>query len=334
MKKLLIGLAVAAMLVSCSKDETVEMPQSKAINFTNAFVNNGTRSIVDPSFTTATLENFNVYGFSDQDKIFNGTEVSNSGGTWYYAPLVYWFKDHVYTFGAIAPSSVTADEATLNGTVVDMTVNFANVDGTTDLLYAAPAQVTADEAFIASPTPVGLTFNHQLAKVKFTFANQLGAAYDIQVKNVKITDGWSNGTITLGTTNAWSAQSGVVELNFGDVVTDDTDATADNVAYGTEAETYNERLLIPSAADKTYAVTFSVDVYDGDVLMETYDHSITISGVELKLGYCYDFKATFTMENINPEETLKPIEFTVNSVEDWNDTDEDQTMDIPVTPGA
>ena len=53
MKKIfLIGLAATAMLASCSNDETVEMAQQKAIGFSNAFVNNGTRSIVDPSFTT------------------------------------------------------------------------------------------------------------------------------------------------------------------------------------------------------------------------------------------------------------------------------------------
>ena len=69
MKKLfMIGLAATAMLASCSNDETVEMAQSKAIGFSNAFVNNGTRSIVDPSFTTETLEDFLA------DKVFAGDQ--------------------------------------------------------------------------------------------------------------------------------------------------------------------------------------------------------------------------------------------------------------------
>ena len=57
MKKLfMIGLAATAMLASCSNDETMEMAQQKAIGFSNAFVNNGTRSIVDPvSYTHLTL---------------------------------------------------------------------------------------------------------------------------------------------------------------------------------------------------------------------------------------------------------------------------------------
>lgn len=327
MKKLfLMGLAAAAMLASCSKDETVEMPKSKAISFTNAFVNNGTRSIVDPSFTTSTLQNFRVYGFSNTDKVFDGTEVTNESGTWSYQNPVYWFEDHVYTFGAIAPSSVTATSATLNGDKVDMTVNFTN-NGTTDLLYAAPDQVTANADFLADPQPVALTFNHQLAKVKFSFENGLGAGYNMTVENVNITNGWASGTLTVGTTNGWSDQVGIQPLAFGNVVADGTDTDADVIANGVQAETYNEMLMIPSAAEKKYTATFTVKVYDGDALMDTYEHTVEISGVELKLGYCYDFKATITMANVDPEQPLTPIEFNP-SVSGWTDGSE-PTVDIP-----
>ena len=327
MKKLFfMGLAAAAMLASCSKDETVEMPQSKAISFTNAFVNNGTRSIVDPSFTTSTLQNFRVYGFSNNDKVFDGTEVTNNRGTWNYQPPVYWFKDHVYTFGAIAPSSVTATSATLNGEKVDMSISFTN-NGTTDLLHAAPAKVTADEDFLADPQAVALTFNHQLAKVKFSFVNNLGTGYNMTVENVNITNGWASGTLTVGTTNAWSAQAGILPLAFGNVVADGTDTNADAIANGSEAETYNEMLMIPSAADKKYTATFTIKVYDDTTLMDTYEHTVEITGVELKLGYCYDFKATISMDNVDPEQPLKPIEFNP-SVSDWAQGGE-QTVDVP-----
>ena len=98
MKKLfLMGLAATFMLAGCSKDETVKMPQAKVISFSNAFVDKGTRSIVDPSFTTSSLQNFRVYGFSNSDMDFDGTEVINTSGTWGYQNPVYWFEDHVYT---------------------------------------------------------------------------------------------------------------------------------------------------------------------------------------------------------------------------------------------
>lgn len=94
MKKLfMIGLAATAMLASCSNDETMEMAQQKAIGFSNAFVNNGTRSIVDPSFTKETLEDFAVYGFTQNGQIFEGDKVYEGGSAstgWSYDVLQYW----------------------------------------------------------------------------------------------------------------------------------------------------------------------------------------------------------------------------------------------------
>jgi len=91
MKKLFfLGLAAAAVLTSCSNDETVEIAQPNTIGFSNTFVNNGTRSIVDPSFTTTTLKSFAVYGFTQNGQIFNGTEVTNGDKGWTYTPLQYW----------------------------------------------------------------------------------------------------------------------------------------------------------------------------------------------------------------------------------------------------
>lgn len=113
MKKLfMIGLAATAMLASCSNDETMEMAQQKAIGFSNAFVNNGTRSIVDPSFTKETLEDFAVYGFTQNGQIFEGDKVYEGGSAstgWSYDVLQYWVPGNTYTFGAIAPYSVATN---------------------------------------------------------------------------------------------------------------------------------------------------------------------------------------------------------------------------------
>lgn len=73
MKKVFfLGIAAATMLASCSKNETVDVPQGKAIGFSNTFVDNATRSVVDPSFTTTSLGNFAVYGFTQNGQIFDG----------------------------------------------------------------------------------------------------------------------------------------------------------------------------------------------------------------------------------------------------------------------
>lgn len=338
-----MGIAAAAMLASCSLDETLETARdTRVIGFSNAFVDNATRSVVDPSFTVGTLRNFAVYGFTQNGQIFDGVTVSSAdnGSTWTYNPIQYWVEGNQYAFAAIAPASVSVSGETLTGSSVadykvGMTVSFTN-DGKTDLLYANGGAFNADETFMASPQPVGLTFKHQLSKVKFSFKNNVSGAYNIKVTDVKITDAKSTGTLTVSTAadNAWSNVGGdPLELSFGAAgITSET--TADAIGFGTEVETYNEQLMIPTASTESYNVTFTVELLNGTVSMGTYNHTATISGVELKLGYCYDFAAELNADNIvvdpeDPDAELKPIEFKVNEISDWTKDEMDQTIDIP-----
>lgn len=342
MKKLfMIGLAATAMLASCSNDETVEMAQQKAIGFSNAFVNNGTRSIVDPSFTTKTLEDFAVYGFTQAGQIFKGDKVYKGGSAstgWSYDVLQYWVPGNTYTFGAIAPHSVATNVSDValpeNAKKVEMTVAFTNTDADqVDLLHAEPAQIAGTEVTETYKTPVSMTFRHQLSKVKFSFENAVGEGYNVKVSNIKIMDAYTNGTLTVAANgNTWSAQANnTLGLDFGNVVADD--ATADEAAVIANAatlESYNEKLMIPMDATATYTVTFTAELYQGDVLLGSYNHEVKIENVEFKLGYCYDFKASLTHENIT-DKPLNPIEFDVTNVEDWNKTDIDQELDVPTT---
>lgn len=338
MKKIfLIGLTAAAMLASCSNDETVEMAQQKAIGFSNAFVNNGTRSIVDPSFTTTSLNDFAVYGFTQKGQIFNGEKVSKGGTAWSYDNVQYWVPGNTYTFGAIAPYSVAANVSKValpeNATKVEMEVAFTNTDAKqVDLLHAAPTQITGVTATYT--TPVSMTFNHQLSKVKFSFENAVGAGYNVIVKDVKIKDAYANGTLTVAATkNTWGGQTNKnLELNFGNVVADG--ATADEaavIANTKTLESYNEKLMIPMGSSAIYTVTFTAELYKGDVLLGTYNHRVEIKNVEFKLGYCYDFKASLTHKNITGQDELNPIEFAVTKVEDWNKADVDKGLNVPTT---
>lgn len=334
MKKIyLIAAAAAAMamLASCNKDETVEMTRHNAIGFSNAFVDNSTRSAVDPSLTKETLGSFAVYGFTQDGQIFDGTAVSSSdaGATWTYSPTQYWVEGNTYTFAAVAPASAKVSGEAVNNGKVEMTVSFIN-DGSTDLLHAAPAAITADESFMSDPKPVGLTFNHQLSKVKFSFTNAVGEGYVVKVTDVKITDAKLNGTLTVGQNNVWSGQGGTLELEFGNAAADDSqDGAAAEIGNGTTAESYNEKLMIPTGADVSYNVTFTAELLLNGVSLGTFDHTATIGGTELKLGYCYDFAASLTYENIDPETQLVPIEFTVDGVSDWNTDEQNQDLEVP-----
>lgn len=329
MKKIfLIGLTAAAMLASCSNDETVEMAQQKAIGFSNAFVNNGTRSVVDPSFTTTSLNDFAVYGFTQNGQIFNGEKVSKTGDAWSYVNVQYWVPGNTYTFGAIAPYSVAGkvSDVTLpeSATKVEMKVAFTNTDAKqVDLLHAAPTQIAGTAVTPTYKEPVSMTFNHQLSKVKFSFENAVGVGYNVKVSNVKITNAYANGTLTVAAAgNNWSDQTNQnLELNFGNVVNDASGTEAAVIANTATLESYNEKLMIPMDATATYTVTFTAELYKGGVLLGIYNHTVEIKNVEFKLGYCYNFKASLTHENITGPDELNPIVFNVTGIENWNKTD-------------
>lgn len=341
MKKIfLIGLTAAAMLASCSNDETVEMAQQKAISFSNAFVNNGTRSVKDPSFTTTSLNDFAVYGFTQNGQIFNGEKVSRGGTAstgWSYDNVQYWVPNNTYTFGAIAPYSVAANVSNVTlptgAAKVGMEVAFTNKDADqVDLLHAAPTQIAGTDVTASYTTPVSMTFNHQLSKVKFSFVNAVGEGYNVKVKDVKIKDAYKDGTLTVAATeNTWGGQTNKnLELNFGNVVADSSTTEAAFIANTKTLESYNEKLMIPMGTD-TYTVTFTAEMYKGTVLLGSYPHTVQIKNVEFKLGYCYNFKASLTHENITGEGELKPIEFKLDDINNWNDVDNNQGFDVPKT---
>lgn len=340
MKKIfLIGLTAAAMMASCSNDETVEMAQQKAISFSNAFVNNGTRSIVDPSFTTTSLSDFAVYGFTQEGQIFNGEKVSKGGAAstgWSYDNVQYWVPGNTYTFGAIAPYSVAANVSNValpeNATKVEMAVAFTNTDANqVDLLHAAPSQITGVTATYT--TPVSMTFNHQLSKVKFSFQNSVGVGYNVKVSNVKITDAFKEGTLTVAAAgNTWGNQTDkTLELNFGNVVANASSTEASAIANAATLESYNEKLMIPMGSSAKYTVTFTAELFKDNVPLGTYNHTVEIKNVEFKLGYCYNFKASLTHENITGPDELNPIVFDVKKVEDWNQAESNKDLNVPKT---
>ena len=77
MKKVLLSVLAVGMLTACSQDETVDMQAPSQIAFAGAFVDNVTRAAVDPSITTATIANFDVWGYMTKQSgvVFNHEKV-------------------------------------------------------------------------------------------------------------------------------------------------------------------------------------------------------------------------------------------------------------------
>ena len=335
MKKTLLLVAAAVALVACSNEDTLVQQAPEAIGFDNAFVENSTRSVNDPSFNAGNMfSDFAVFGFVEGATLFDGTRVAKEDLAtdqtktgWEYEGTVYWIAGAKYNFNAVAPltgGGWTKTAATKDATTLSFTNN-----GTTDLLYAYAAQ----EGRVSGNTAVAFTFRHVLSKVKFSFENAYNATNaTIKVRDVKITDAYTTGNVVLTNATAWSAQSGKLELAFGNAVAEGATSTdAPAFAYNTTLESYNEMFMIPGEGPATvtvdsedkncYTVTFIVDLLVSDSVVKSYEHTINAVFAP-EAGKSYDLKATINPENIDPENKQEPIEFTVNTLPDWGTTND------------
>ena len=347
MKKVLFALAAVVALAACSKEDTLVQQAPEAIGFDNAFVENSTRSVNDPSLTATSLTDFTVYGYVENAVLFPGTVVNKTinntdlSSAWRYEGTQYWVAGAKYNFAAIAPNKGWSNVTTaVADDKASISTNFAFVnDGETDLLYD---EVENKDGLVEQNTAVGFDFRHILSKVKFSFLN----GYDVEsakidVTNVKIENAYTNANVAL--TNAattWSDwTNATLELDFG--FASDNEATtgvkenaAVTYAFGATYESLNERFLIPGAAPSVtykdennadvnvnaYKVSFDVNLYINGtkVNSEAYHHVAYVEFVPLA-GYAYDIKAEITAANIDPEHAQEPIEFTVNTVGNWTE---------------
>ena len=323
MKKLFVGVLAIASMVACMNEETVRVQDPAAIGFEANWVENATRAneAVDPSTTTTSLEGFDVWGFMDSPagKVFEGEDVTGSQGNFSYVNTQYWIPGHDYYFAALAPMNsanwnLNTEAANIYGAGI---VDFHNVDGTEDLLYAA--KMLSTKGLKAGEAPengvVKLQFSHLLSKVKFTFTNGFdneNAKIDVKKVrmevpafasiNLAVENWWDN--------NDWTLAEGKTTLEFGDACA--------NTGIRVKQETANERLTIPADATQKYTVTFDVVFYQGAVVAYKGTKTVTIENVALEMGKAYNFKAELNASNIMADGTeLLPIVFDVEEVKDW-----------------
>ena len=331
MKKLFISALALAAFTACSQDEIVEKQSYQAaIGFAGNYVNNVPRAAADPSTTTQSLEAFDVWAFMDEPAgiVLEGEKVTKvAENEWTYSNVQYWTPGHTYYFSAMAPVenknwTLNTDAANAYGAGI---VNFINVDGSEDLLYAATSVSTEEMNIGDDMAPVKFEFNHLLSKVKFTFKNGFTTdnAY-IKVDNVKMTAP-AAGSINLAVENWWDGDdwnltNDVRTLAFGDV---------EKLAMGKSAEVTNERLTIPANEEYLYEITFDVTLYMGTVEAYKVSKVSTITGEALEMGKAYNFTAEINPTNLE----LAPIEFEVIKVKEWDTKTEDVEF-LPSTPVA
>ena len=320
-KTMLIGLAALTMLAGCNRDEVIEMNQENAISFENAFVDASTKA-TDVDMTN--LNKFYVHAMfkgenNNYSQPFVNTEVAKqANGKWTYEPAKYWFKGE-YDFKAVNIKNEDSNSKFLftagvnDAFAAESTITFDNsqasgYNGEQDLIYATAHRDITNPTNVEQTKAVPFTFSHLLAKVKFTITNGMGEGYTIDVKNLKITDAVSNGTITVDNVNgnAWATGDTSFGLAFNEM------SIAGQVSSNSIAS--NEKYIIPKTG---YEVSFTVDVKDGSTVVNTKTFTVNSADQVFQMGYSYNFTTEIKGENFG----ANPITFTVEEIKGFTDSE-------------
>lgn len=322
---------VAAILAGCTKTETVEIPDSRAIDFSGAYIGNAveTRAQDNPeNITDASITEFIVYGGYNgtMTDVFNAESVTGtSGGAWTYTNTEYWVNGETYDFAAYAPAAVSS-VATVAADATNKALSFtdftSDASNQNDLLYA---HVNVPTVNAADQGPVTFNFTHALSKIRFTLTNAIDGK--LTIKNFKVYGMKSQGDYTYqtGSSMGWNNVDTQVGSDAAFTSTDQEIA-----AVGGTAKT-GDFLVIPqnvtaSAMTVTFTATFTNN--SGDEVLTDKPVIATLPAGSWTPGQCYNYNLNITMDVIDPDGTMKPIVFSDPVVEAWPDEDNDSDQDI------
>lgn len=327
---------VAAILAGCTKTETVEIPDSRAINFSGAYIGNAveTKTQTNPeNITDASITEFIVYGGYNgtMTDVFNAESVTGTAdGEWTYTNTEYWVDGKSYNFAAYAPAAVSSAAAVApdaTNKALSFTDFTSNASTQNDLLYATAEALNVTAA---SQGAVAFNFSHALSKIRFTFTNAIDG--ELTIENFKFYGMNSKGDYkydAVGTKMAWS------EIDTEIEETAPFTAAVSEIAVVDGTATAGDFLVIPQAVPATtMTVTFVATVTNnsGDVIRDhvPVDATLPLLSSGWTEGQCYNYNLEITMEVLDPDDELKPIVFSDPEVTAWpdKDNDVDQTIDL------
>lgn len=320
MKKGLLMLGAATMmLASCTQNEVLEVSESRAIGFNGTGIDNITRADI----TSSAFTHFYVYGGYNETAIFDKTEVKYNNSDWEYTPTKYWANGTWKFAGYEGGDGVTPTWSYADGLTLEVNSNASNQS---DVVYASSSDITVDDAANYS-TPVALTFTHLLSKIQFKFlkdAQSLGGV-KVELSNFTVSNITTNAKWEAGVQKAaTSAETG----SYGDF------SSAEEIVANTGLST-DAFYVIPQTvgnftitADAVVTDDAGTEVHRGQITATVPTTDIT---AWIAQNY-YIYTATVAMSNIkdpeDPGQQPKPIEFTGTKADDWNEPDDDSTIDL------
>lgn len=329
-----LGVAVAA-LASCTNEEVVDMPQSRAIQF-GTFVNHSTRS----SVTETTKDNlskffvFGNYGEGTWTPVYTNVEVDGGKvgdqSVWQPIQTAYWKANEKYRFGAY--SDGTTQNKNVEFKAAEQQLLFTNytADNTKDLIVAM-SNVTSNSDVTAN-TPVGLSFYHMLSQVKFTFTNTDSPDYIMKIENIKV-----NAVKTTQGTATYGEEKPTIVWETASVSKEDYDfGTIEDIAEPVSGDSHSKTCFVIPQGNTDLMVSFTAIFSDGtgEIARNYFTGKLNYQGETentIKGQWTPGFKYNYTVEingsKIDPDLEQQEIEFKVDAVKDW--TDANQTTVTP-----
>ena len=327
-------ITLAAASTACSNDDDQNYKPGERedrINFGNAFVNNSVSQ--REAMTIENLKEFNVWGFVEtpESYVFDGTRVYFAGNDWRYEGIEYWYPGKQYWFTAVAPLGEDSGWYLTKLTTPDSdksyrgggTVNFSNitVEGESDLIYAFAGPQSYDGE--GTPAKVSFTFNHLLSQLRAEFTNRMTSTTTLKIEDVRFVNSPSTGSIDMTQENpVWELGAGNDYYSANTTLyADMIDSGDSNIAFGKTGASEGV-FVIPTESSHTYQLGFTVLVFNGVTQLARYEHVVNLPATAFKMGRSYNLKAVITPENVNPDQQLQPIEFTVDQVNAWENDDD------------
>ena len=317
MKKLSVFIIVLAILASCTQNETVSVPKTNFISFSDAFVDKATRA--DLSINKKDdLKEFSVWGHHSNVVILKNITVTKQlDETWDYSispAKPQWEEGEEYYFHAFAPRgamNITYPDFTSKTGIPSNIYYQLDVDKRKqDLIYANHNRVQGLTILgeIVDYSKVDFTFHHLLSRVMFTFTNKLTSGESIEILDVQITNVQKDAIVHLDdldhTKWTWDGHNAEAIYNFGGT------GVIPAVA-GANVKPAEDVLFVIPAPARDYEVLFTIKYGS-----ETSTKKATVSGLQFEMGYSYNFKA-----EINDDDVTKPnneINFDVVDVQGWD----------------
>ena len=260
MKKIVSGIAVLMLLVSCSKEEVIDVNHDGDEITFDVVTNSATRA-ADVYCNSNMPKEFYVSAISDGMSYIDEDHIANENGSWVNKSGVRYWPATPVDFYAYYNDNGSYQWSVAEGKAVAKFVNFTvngSVAAQQDLIYAVKTNQSKPGEDAAN-TPVALNFRHALSQIVFQAKNTNANLY-VEISGVDV--------VNVGDTNTFTFPSVNTDNNIVDHEGATTDYPAGADGWGTWAEL--------TSGTASYAVAFDAVAVKGDntvVALTTTDDS-------------------------------------------------------------